>query len=144
MRTEQCRHFGAGQGVAVDVVDKEQHVATLAAVLAHFIAEEFSHGETGQRDAQAVARRLVHLAVHHRDLGVGERLPVDDAGLHHLVIEVVALTGALADAGEPDSPLYCLAMLLISSSMLTVLPTPAPPEQADLTALRKRHQQIDT
>ena len=46
-----------------------------------------------ERDPQAHARRLVHLAVHERGL-------LDDARLLHLEPEVGALTGALADAGE--------------------------------------------
>jgi len=37
---------------------------------------------------------------HHRDLGVRQVALVDDPRLDHLVIEVVALAGALADAGE--------------------------------------------
>ena len=96
---EQRGHFRSGQRVAVDVVDEEQHVAALAAGLL-LVAEILRHGEAGEADAQAIARRLVHLAVHHRDLGVRQVLLVDDARLHHLVIEVVALAGALADAGE--------------------------------------------
>jgi hypothetical protein len=48
---------------------------------------------TGEADAQARTRRLVHLAEHH------DRL-CDDARLGHLAIEVVALTRALAHTGE--------------------------------------------
>jgi hypothetical protein len=61
---------------------------------------------------------------------------VDDARLGHLVIEVVALAGALADAGEHRQA-RCApsAMLLISSIMLTVLPTPAPPNRPTLPPL---------
>ncbi len=44
-------------------------------------------------DAQAHARRLVHLAEDQGGL-------LDDAGLLHLEPEVGALTGALAHAGE--------------------------------------------
>ena len=44
-------------------------------------------------DAKARARRLVHLPEDERDL-------VEDARLLHLEPEVVALAGALADAGE--------------------------------------------
>ena len=58
---EQRGHLGAGEREAVDVVDEEQHVAA-------FVAEVLGHREAGQRDAQAVARRLVHLPVHHRHL----------------------------------------------------------------------------
>ncbi len=69
------------------------------------VAEIFGLGEAGQSDAGAGSRRLVHLAEHQRDLGAfGRRVAVgvlgDDAGVEELVIEVVALAGALADAGE--------------------------------------------
>src|SRR5574343_1377426 len=51
---EQCGHFGTGQGVAVDVVDEEQHVTALAGGRVLFVTEVFSHGQAGQRDAQTV------------------------------------------------------------------------------------------
>jgi hypothetical protein len=60
---------------------------------------------------------------------------LDDARLDHLVIEVVALAGALADAGEHREAAVALAMLLISSMMSTVLPTPAPPNRPILPPL---------
>jgi len=41
---------------------------------------------------------LVHLTEDKGDLGV--TLEVDDRGLLHLVVQIVALTGTLADAGE--------------------------------------------
>ena len=83
---EQRRAFDAGERVAVDVVDEEEHVAPL-------VAEELGHGEAGQPDAKAIAGRLVHLAVHERHL-------VENARVGHLVVEVVALAGALPDARE--------------------------------------------
>src|SRR5918995_4442100 len=83
---EQRRDLGARLHEAEDVVDKEQRVLTL-------VAEILRHRQPGEADAQTRARRLVHLAVHERDL-------VDDAGLRHLEVEVVALARALADAGE--------------------------------------------
>ena len=83
---EQRGHFGAGQREPVDVVDEEQDVLA-------FVAEGLGHRQTGEADPQAVARRLVHLPEHHRDL-------VEDVRILHLVIEVVALARALAHAGE--------------------------------------------
>ena len=93
---EQRRHFRAGLGEAEDVVDEEQHVLAL-------VAEIFGDGQAGEADAGAGARRLVHLAVDQRAFRAFDRALVRvlvDAGLDHLVIEVVALAGALADAGE--------------------------------------------
>ena len=88
---EQRGHLGTGLGEAEDVVDEEQHVLLL------HIAEVLRHGQTGQRDPQTGARGLVHLTEDQRGL-------VEDAGLRHLLDEVVALTGALADAGEHRHP----------------------------------------
>ena len=84
---EQRRHLGARLHEAEDVVDEQQHVLVL------HVAEVLGHRERRERDPQAHARRLVHLAVDERGL-------VDDARLLHLEPEVGALTGALADAGE--------------------------------------------
>ena len=84
---EQRGDLGAGLGEAEDVVDEEQHVLLL------HVAEVLRHRQRRQGDPQTRARRLVHLAEDQRGL-------VDDAGLGHLAEEVVALTGALADAGE--------------------------------------------
>ena len=84
---EQRGDLGAGLGEAEDVVDEEQHVLVL------HVAEVLRHRQRGQGDAQARARRLVHLAEDEGGL-------VEDAGLLHLDDEVVALTGALADTGE--------------------------------------------
>ena len=101
---EQRRALGPREREAVDVVDEEQHVAAL-------VAEALGDREAGQRDAEPVARRLVHLAVHHRHLRLAEVVAVDHAGVHHLVIEVVALARALADAREhrtvPSAPWRC-------------------------------------
>jgi hypothetical protein len=59
------------------------------------VAEVLGDGEAGEADAQARARRLGHLAVDERALSIRP-----DARLLHLEPEVVALAGALADAGE--------------------------------------------
>ncbi len=57
------------------------------------VAEVLGHGDAGESDAEARARRLVHLAEDHHRLG-------DDARFGHLEVEVVPLARALADAGE--------------------------------------------
>ena len=58
---EQRRDLGARLDEAEDVVDEEQHVLAL-------VAEVLRHRQAGEADAQARARRLVHLAVAERDL----------------------------------------------------------------------------
>ena len=83
---EQGRHLDPRQGVTVNVIDKEQHVTAL-------VAEMLGDGQPRQPHAQTVAGRLVHLAVDQRHL-------VEHATFLHLVVEVITLAGALADAGE--------------------------------------------
>ena len=77
---------------AEDVVDEEQHVLALD------VAEVLGDGERREGDARARARRLVHLAVDEGRLDAA--LELDDARVHHLVVQVVALARALADARE--------------------------------------------
>ena len=94
---EERGHLGTGLGEAEDVVDEEQRFLTRR------IAELFRHGQRGERDAQTRARRLVHLAEDHRHLVEDVHLlaaRVGVLGLLHFQPEVVALAGALADAGE--------------------------------------------
>jgi len=72
---------------AEDVVNEEEHV------LPELLAEVLGEGDAGQCDPEAGAGRLVHLAEYEAHVG-------QDAGLLELAVEVVALAGALADAGE--------------------------------------------
>ena len=137
---EQRRHFRARLGEAEDVVDEEQHV------LAFLVAEIFGHGQAGQADAGARARRLVHLAIHQRDLGAfGELVLVhlDDAGVDHLVIEVVAFAGALADAGEHRHAAMRLGDVVDQLLDDDGLADAGAAEQADLAALQVGREQID-
>src|SRR5690606_17946595 len=139
---QQRRHFGAGQGVAVDVVDEEQHVTAAAAFLL-LVAEEFGHGQAGERDAQAVARRLVHLAIHHRHLRVLELLGVDDARLDHLVVEVVALAGALTHTGEHRQAAVLLCDVVDQLEHVVGLAHDGAAELNHLAALDEWHQEVD-
>ncbi len=126
---QQRGHFGTGQGVTVDVVDEQQHVAA-------FVTEVLSHGQTGQRDAQTVAGRLVHLAVDQRDL-------VQHAAFFHLVIEVVAFTGPLTHACEHRETGVRHRDVADQLHQRHGLAHAGAAEQADLAALGDRHDQVD-
>ena len=97
---QQRRHFGAGQRVAVDVVDEEQHVAA-AAVRP---ASRRGRYSAMVRPVSATRRRLPGGSfIWPYTIATFEFSSfssVDDARLDHLVIEVVAFAGTLADAGE--------------------------------------------
>src|SRR5205085_1834031 len=84
---EQCRNLGAGLSEPEDVVDEQQHV------LALLVAEVLGHRQRRQRDSHTGAGRLVHLTEDQRGV-------LEHVGLAELYPQVVALTGALADAGE--------------------------------------------
>ena len=127
---EQGGDLGTGLGEAEDVVDEEQHVLLL------HIAEVLRHGQTGQGDAQTGARGLVHLAEDQRGL-------VEDAGLGHLLDEVVALTGALADAGEHGDAVVVVGDTVDHFLDEHGLADAGTAEQTDLAALDVRGEQVD-
>src|SRR3569623_520818 len=126
---EQRGHIGAGKRVAIDVVDEQQHVAA-------FVAEVFGHGETGQRDAETIAGRLVHLAVHEGHF-------VQDIGVFHLVVEVVAFAGTLAHAGEDRVTAVLDGDVADELHHVDGLAHAGAAEQADLAAFGERADQID-
>ena len=120
---EQRRHLGARLDEAEDVVDEEQHVLAL-------VAEVLRHRQAGEADAQARARRLVHLAVDERDL-------VDHVRLGHLEQEVVALARALADAGEDRDAAVLLRDVVDQLLDQHRLADAGAAEEADLAALAR-------
>ena len=136
---EQRRHFGARLGEAEDVVDEEQHVLAL-------IAEIFRDGQAGQADAGARAGRLVHLAIHQRAFRFDVRVRMArvgiDLGLDELVIEVVALAGALADAGEHRVAAMRLGDVVDEFLDQHGLADAGAAEQPDLAALGIGREQI--
>ena len=134
---EQRRHFRAGLREAEDVVDEEQHVLVL------LVAEVLGDRQAAERHAQARAGRLVHLAVDERDLRGAEVLLVDDAGLRHLVVEVVALARPLADAGEHRDAAVELGDVVDQLHDDDGLADAGAAERADLAALQERADQVD-
>ena len=93
-------------------------------------------GEGRQRDPQAHARRLVHLAEDEGGL-------VEHAGLRHLDAEVGALTGALADAGEHRHTTVVLGDAADHLGDEHGLAHAGAAEQADLAALQVGREQVD-
>ncbi len=134
---EERGHFGTGLREAEDVVDEEEHVLVL------LVAEIFRHRERGERDAETRAGRLVHLAVDERDLGLAEVLLVDDAGLAHFVVEIVALAGALADAGEDGETAVALGDVVDEFEDDDGLADARATERADFAALGERADEVD-
>ena len=102
--------------------------------------------QAGEADAGAGSWRLVHLAVDQRALGAFDRALMRvlvDARLDHLVIEVVAFAGALADAGEHRITAVRLGDVVDQFHDQHGLADAGAAEQADLAALGIRRQQVD-
>src|ERR1700676_1110780 len=137
---EQRGDFRAGLRETEDVVDEEQHVLAL-------IAEMLGHGETGEADAGAGARRLVHLPEHERafrlDAGIGMTRVGIHLGFDELVIQVVAFAGPFADAGEYRITAMRLGDVVDQFLNQHGLADAGATEQADLAALGIRRQQVD-
>jgi hypothetical protein len=91
---EEGRDFGAGLAEPEDIVNKEQRFGA-----AEF-TEVFGHGETGKGDAEAGARRLVHLSEDETGVVEDGCAGVSDLRVLHFEPEVVAFAGSFADAGE--------------------------------------------
>ena len=127
---EQRRHLGARLGEAEDVVDEQEDVAAL------LVAEVLRHRQAGQADALAGAGRLVHLAEH-------EGRALDDARLGHLVDEVVALAGALADAREHGHAGVLLRDVVDQLLDDDRLADAGAAEDADLAALAEGADEVD-
>jgi hypothetical protein len=76
-------------------------------------AEKNSLGDsqTSERDTGTSSGRLVHLTENESDLGLAVEL--DDTGLLHFVVQIVALTGTLADTGEHGETTVCLCDVVL-------------------------------
>ena len=140
MRPSKRRHFRACLREAENIVDEEQHVLAL-------VAEMFGDGEADQRHARRCARRLVHLAEDQRafrfDVRVGVMRVGVDLGFDEFVIEVVALAGALADAGEHRIAAVRLGDIVDEFLDQHRLADAGAAEQADLAALGVGREQVD-
>ena len=128
--TQQGRNLRAGLGETEDVVNEQQHVLVL------HIAEVLRHGQAGQSHAHTNSRRLIHLAEHEGGV-------LEDVRLLHLDPEVVALTGALTDAGEDGGTGELTGDTgnhLLNENGLTHT---CAAEEANLAALNVRGQQVN-
>ena len=108
--TQQRRHLGPCLREAEHVVDEEQHVLVL------LVAEILGDRQGRESNSKTGSGRLIHLTIDQTDAGSGLEdrhavgsdlgvavcvlLGLDDVGLDHLVVEIVALTGTLTDARE--------------------------------------------
>jgi peptide chain release factor 1 len=126
---KKCRDLGARLREAEDVVDEEQDVLAL-------VTEVLGGGEAGESDTQTCSGRLVHLAVDQAGL-------VDDARLAHLEVEVGALTGTLANAGEHGRAAVLLRQVVDELLDQDGLADACAAEEARLAAADIRLEKVD-
>ena len=122
---------------AENIVDEEQRIRALG------VAEIFRNRESGQRDAQARARRLRHLPVDERGLRFRGLTRLDDARFRHLQPQIVAFARALAHAGKHRIAAVVLGDVIDQLHDDDRLANSGAAEQADLAALQERLDQID-
>ena len=126
----QARHLHAGLDEAEDVVDEQQHVAVLV------VAEILGHRQRRVADAEAAARRLVHLAEDHHHVR-------QHAGLLHLAVELLAFAAALADAAENAHALVVPDHVVDHLGEQHRLAHARAAEQPRLAAALQRHEHVD-
>jgi peptide chain release factor 1 len=103
--TEKGGHLGTCLGESEDIVDEKKHI------LAFLISEVLGNGETGQSDTSSGTWGLVHLSVHkgHTRTSSVRTINLDNTGLNHFVIKIIALTGSLTDTSEHGVTTMCLS-----------------------------------
>ena len=100
------------------------------------VAEVFCHRQAGQGDAHTGSRRLVHLAVDQRCL-------VQNAALAHFTVQVVALAGALTDAGKDGIAVVGRGDVINQFLNQNGLADTGTAEQTDLAALGVGADQVN-
>merc|ERR1719474_2630697 len=134
--TEQGRHLRTSLGEPEDVVDEEQHV------LALLVTEVLGNSQSGEGNTGTGTRGLVHLSVHQGDLG-GLVLEGDNTTLNHLVVQIVALPGPLADTGEHGETTVSLGNVVNQLHDKHSLADTSATEKTNFTSLTVRGKQVD-
>src|SRR5690625_4034606 len=141
--THRCRHtaqqhgyLGTSQGVAVNVVNKEQDVTAL-------ITEYLGHGQTTQGNTQTVTWRLVHLTKDHGYFGLAQVFDVNHPCLGHFVVEVVTFTSTLSHYGKDGQTAVLLGNVVNQLKHVDGLTDPSTPKQTDLTAFGERTNEVN-
>lgn len=67
-------------------------------ILAFLVTEVLGDSDTSQGNTGTGSWGLVHLTEHQGDLGLA--IELNDTGLLHFVVQIVTLTGTLADTSE--------------------------------------------
>ena len=127
---EKRGDFGAGLRETEDVIDEQKHVLML------HVAEILRHRKAGQTHAHTRSGRLVHLAEDQRRF-------LQNAGLLHFVVQVIALAGTFADAGEDGVAVVLGGDVVNQLLNQNGLADACAAEEADLTTLCIRADEVN-
>ena len=116
-------------GEPEDVVDEQQHILVLN------VTEILRHCQCRQGDTKPSPRGFVHLTEHQGSV-------LQDAGLFHLIDEVVALTGPLPHTREYGGAAEVVGDAVNHLLNEHGLTDPRATKQADLAALDVRGEQV--
>ena len=126
-------------------------------VLTFLITEVFSDSQTSKSDTSTSSWRLVHLTEHESNLGFAIQL--NDFGLLHFVVQVVALAGALTHTSKDRVTTVSFGDVVLERSASisetkvqdtdnellneNCLSNTSTSEKANLSATSVRRQQVD-
>lgn len=86
-------------------------IALITLTVLALTSKLLSHSKASERDTRPGAWRLVHLTKHQRDLGLA--IELNDRCFLHFMVQVIALTRTLADAGEDGETTVSLSDIVL-------------------------------
>ena len=128
--TQQSRNLRACLGETEDVVDEQKHI------LALHIAEVLRHCQRRKRYAKTGSRWLIHLAEDQCGL-------LENAGLLHLLDEVISLTGTLTNTCEYRHTIVVLGYTVDHLLNQNCLTNTGSTEETNLSTLHIRGEKVN-
>ena len=137
--TKQGRHLRTGLSESEDVINEEKHILVL------LISEVLSDGESSKGDSSSGTWWLVHLTVDEGTSGTSGvvAIKLDDTGLNHFVVKIIALTSSLADTSEHGVTTMSLSDVVNKLHDKHSLADTGTTEKTNLTSLLVRSEEID-
>mmetsp|Transcript_15998 Transcript_15998/g.53610 ORF Transcript_15998/g.53610 Transcript_15998/m.53610 type:complete len:380 (-) Transcript_15998:156-1295(-) len=134
--SKQGRNLGVGLSETEDVVNEKKHVLSL------LITEVLRNSETGKSNTGSGTWRLIHLSVNESGLGSGA-IELDHTRLNHLVVQIVAFTGAFSNTGEHGVTTVSLSDVVDELHDKHSLADTSSSEQANLSSLGIWGKKVD-
>ena len=100
------------------VISKRGNCVRIAnrTVLTFLVTEVFSDGQTCKSHTSASSWWLVHLTEHKGDFGFA--IELDDFGLLHFVVQIIAFTRSLADTSKDGVTTVCFSNVVLGFGLM--------------------------